>query len=392
MCTPLLSSRFGPCIPGLGLSVISEGTLMPSEFLSYSRSALVFGPKAFADLGHYAKARGFRRPLLVADRGIVKSGYAERARHSLESEGIGAALFSDFGENPDTDQIERGRAAGIAHSVDSLVALGGGSSLDCAKGINFLLTNGGHIRDYWGYDKAKNPLLPSIGVPTTTGTGSEAQTYALISDSETKVKMAVGAPSAAFGLVILDPEVACTQPRVVLATAGYDAISHAVETAATTRRNLASAALSRESWRLLVANFERLLRNPDDIDAAGNLQYGAYLAGSAIEHSMLGGAHATANPLTAAYGLTHGLAIGLMLGPAIMINGTRPYCSLEGFSLTRIGDLARAAGFPRRLRDLSISPDDIDNLANAAAQQWTGRFNPRPFDAILAREMYQCAY
>lgn len=365
---------------------------MPIGFVSHARTTVIFHPGALRSLGSHAKHLGFSRSLLVADDGIVRAGYVHRAQRILESEGICTCLFSEFGESPTNIDVDRARTAALAFSPDSIVALGGGSSLDCAKAASFLLTQGGRIQDYWGYDRVTKPLLPMIGVPTTTGTGSEAQSYALISDAETHVKMAIGARSAAFRLVILDPELAVSQPRSVLATAGYDAISHAVETAATIQRNFASNALSREAWRLLSGNFERLLNNPGDIDTTGRLQYGAYLAGSAIEHSMLGAAHATANPLTAAYGFTHGLAIALMLVPVVILNGIACYSTLDGFSVGRLEDLALSAGLPRRLREVAVPPSDLEALASAATQQWTGRFNPQPLDVNLARRMYECAY
>ena len=125
--------------------------------------------------------------------------------------------------------VEAGRAIAQAAGVDSLVAIGGGSSLDCAKGINFLLAGGGTMRDYRGYGKARGTLLPSIGIPTTAGTGSEAQSYAIISDADTHAKMACGDPGIAFRIAILDPALTVSQPRGVTAVAGYDALSHAVE-------------------------------------------------------------------------------------------------------------------------------------------------------------------
>src|SRR5207245_5385765 len=129
----------------------------------------------------------------------------------------------------DTRMVEAGRALAASAGVDSLVALGGGSSLDCAKGINLVLTNGGSIGDYRGFGKAPRPMLPSIGVPTTAGTGSEAQSYAIISDARTHVKMACGDRKAAFRVAILDPSLHVSQPPMVTAIAGYDAPSHAVE-------------------------------------------------------------------------------------------------------------------------------------------------------------------
>jgi alcohol dehydrogenase len=215
------------------------------------RTRVVFGDGAFARLGDLARDLSFTRALIVADPGIVKAGLAERAAKSLETAGVAASVFHDFDANPDSAMVEAGRVYAAAFGIDSIVALGGGSSLDCAKGINFVLTNGGTMRDYRGFGMAPKPMLPSIGVPTTAGTGSEAQSYALISDSETHAKMACGDPKAAFRIAILDPELTRTQPRMVAAIAGYDAISHAVESFVTVRRSEISDLFARDAWRRL---------------------------------------------------------------------------------------------------------------------------------------------
>src|SRR5215813_12581018 len=165
----------------------------------HSRTRLVFGSGAFEHLGELAREIGFNRVLLVADHGMVSCGYVGEALKLLEASGVEVFPFHEFGENPDTAMVEAGRAFAAQLDIDSIIALGGGSSLDCAKGINFTLTNGGSMRDYWGYAKVSSkpgakPMLPMIGIPTTAGTGSDAQTYALISDAETHVKMACGDP------------------------------------------------------------------------------------------------------------------------------------------------------------------------------------------------------
>ena len=131
-----------------------------------------------------------------------------------------------------------------------------------------MLTNGGSMRDYRGYGKATRPMLPMIGIPTTAGTGSEAQSYAIISDAETHAKMACGDPKAAFRVAILDPALTVSQPRAVTAIAGYDAISHAVESFVTTSARRSRDLFAREAWRLLDANYERVLPTPDDLDGA----------------------------------------------------------------------------------------------------------------------------
>jgi alcohol dehydrogenase len=198
---------------------------------------VLFGDGTIDQLGALAKELGFSRTLLVADAGLVKAGHHDHARASLDAAGVQTLDFGDFGPNPDADMIEVGRRYAAGKGIDSIIGLGGGSSLDCAKGINFVLTQGGTIHEFHGYGKAARPMLPMIGVPTTAGTGSEAQSYALISDPRTHKKMACGDPKAAFRAVILDPRLTLTQPAAVTAAAGYDAMAHAVESFVCTKRN-----------------------------------------------------------------------------------------------------------------------------------------------------------
>ena len=356
---------------------------------------LIFGEGALSSLGEVAREYGFRRTLLVADSGLVTAGHAGTATRLLGDAGITVHAFHDFSENPDTRMAEAGRQFAASLEIDSLIGLGGGSSMDCAKAINFLLTNGGSMKDYWGWAKATQPMLPMIGIPTTTGTGSEAQSYALISDPETHVKMACGDPRAAFRCAILDPCLAASQPAAVRATAGYDAISHAVEAFVTTKRNPVSDCFAREAWYLLEAAFERCLADPDDVSAVEKMQLGAWFAGCAIENSMLGATHACANPLTARYRVAHGSAIALLLPHVVRWNsqvvGDR-YRELHPNLSGRLGVLAHAAGLPHRLRDANVAEEQLTSLADEASKQWTGQFNPRPFDAAAALEIYRCAY
>src|SRR4051812_10818162 len=207
----------------------------------------VYGEGTLEQLGTLAKELSFTRALIVADPGIVAAGFAVRAARLLEEAAVSPALFQDFDANPDTRMVEAGREFAAANGIDGIVALGGGSSLDCAKGINFVLTNGGSMRDYRGPQKAPKPMLPSIGIPPTAGTGSEAQSFAIISDAETHAKMACGDDQAAFRVVILDPELTVSQPREVTAIAGYDAISHAVEAFVTKTRTPESQTVAAEA-------------------------------------------------------------------------------------------------------------------------------------------------
>jgi alcohol dehydrogenase len=372
------------------------------------RTRVVFGPGALARLPELARELAFSHTLLVADRGIVSTGQVERAAALLEGAGIATHGFHDFDRNPDDRMVDAGRTFAASRGIDSIVAIGGGSSLDCAKGINFVLTNGGSMRDYWGFGKATRPMLPSIGVPTTAGTGSEAQSYALISDAETHVKMACGDHQASFRVAILDPELTISQPRDVAALAGYDAISHAVESYVTLRRTTISDLFARHGWQLLAAHFERVLTAPADLDARGAMLLGAHEAGVAIEQSMLGATHACANPLTAHYGTAHGTAIAIMLPHVVRWNadhvgaryaeliralGGQSEPATAGEHLAHhLEHLARAVGLPTTLRQIGVPKESLRTLAVDAAKQWTGTFNPRPFDEAGATELYQRAY
>jgi alcohol dehydrogenase len=378
--------------------------MRPFDF--YPRTRVVFGDKSLSRLGELATELGFTRTLVVGDQGIVTVGLVDRARALLEAAGVVVATFHAFDANPDSNMVEAGRAHAAAYGVDSLVALGGGSSLDCAKGINFVLSNGGTMKDYWGHAKATRPMLPSIGIPTTAGTGSDAQSYAIISDPETHVKMACGDDGAAFRVAVLDPSLTVTQPRSLTAIAGYDALSHAVESYVTAKRTSISDLFAREAWRLLEANYERVLVEPADIEARGAMLLGSHEAGIAIEQSMLGATHACANPLTARFGTTHGVAVALMLPHVVRFNGIeveKRYAELLHVAgldsggdpasrlAERLDQLARAGGLPRTLRELGITRDALPQLAADAEKQWTGTFNPRAFKAPDALFLYEQA-
>ena len=380
--------------------------MVPFDF--QPRTRVVFGQGTLERLGMLARDAGFRRTLLVADPGILDAGHPARAMRLLATAGIEATLFTDFGANPDSAMVEAGRACAAPFKPDSIIGLGGGSSLDCARGINFLLTNGGDMTQYRGYGKARTPLLPSIAVPTTSGTGSEAQSYAVIADARTHMKMACGDPSAAARIALLDPELTLTAPTQVTAMAGFDAIAHAVETMVTTRRTTISEMFSHQAWRLLIDAFERVLLYPADVEARSAMMVGAHLAGTAIEQSMLGAAHACSNPLTARYNIAHGLALAMLLPHVVRWNATVANERYEGLLGTprrrvrdeeaaetlarRLEDLATAGGLAMKLRDGGVAESDIPELAELASQQWTGTFNPRPFDASGAVEIYRAAY
>ncbi len=369
---------------------------------------VIWGEGKISSLAEHIQKLGSKKPLLVSDPGIVRAGHVERALNILAEAGIQAVVFDGVEENPTTEHVANGLKVAQSHEIDSIIGLGGGSSMDCAKGINFLYSCGGKMEDYWGEGKAGKSMLPLIAIPTTAGTGSETQSFALISNAETHQKMACGDKNASAKVAILDPVLTISQPFEVTSATGMDAISHAVESHVTLRKNAISQAFSREAWKLLATSFEGVLSTPDSVEHRGQMLLGASLAGMAIENSMLGASHALANPLTANFGIAHGVAIGLMLPHVVRFNSE--VCESEYHELAdvsgepfesqlsggervaqKIEHLRERAGLPTSLKEMGVSPDAFPLLAEQAQEQWTGKFNPRPVTKIELEELYRCA-
>jgi alcohol dehydrogenase len=384
--------------------------LTPLEFPS--RTRLVFGAGCIEQIGTLARELGAQQVLLVTDAGIVAAGHAGRVQVSLEAAGLRVTRFDQARENPTTKCVDDCVAVARGAGIDSIIGLGGGSSMDTAKGCNFILTNGGQMKDYWGVGKATKPMLPFLAIPTTSGTGSEMQCAALIADEVTHQKMACLDPKCAARVALLDPELTLSQPPRVTACTGIDAIAHAVESAVTTKRNELSQQLSREAFKLCITAFPLVMLDPSDLAARAQMQLGAAYAGAAIENSMLGAAHAAANPLTAHFGIVHGHAVGLMLPPVVRFNAADAevrslYAQLAAHAgispaaestadivsglVVRLESLLKLAKLPVNLTSCGVDKDSIPKLAAEAAKQWTAGFNPRPVAAEDFVRLYEAA-
>jgi alcohol dehydrogenase len=260
------------------------------------------------------------------------------------------------------------------------------------------------MEDYHGTGKGRGTTLPSIGVPTTTGTGSEGQSYALVCRDEDQVKIACGDRRVRFRVVLLDPVLTMSMPREVAALSAIDAASHAVEAYVTSSGTPMSRALAREAWRTIDAGFEDALADPASEPARGRMLVGAYLAGCAIELSMLGAAHASANPLTSRYGVAHGAAVALMLPGVVRFNDAAApgrYDVLHagtasagrGVGLAdRLEEMRTVARLPSRLREVGVDRGMIETLAHDAVDQWTGKHNPVAVGAAEFVRLYEGAW
>ena len=373
---------------------------MIDSFATRSTPRLVFGAGKLDSLAECVREVGGSHVLLVSDPGIVAAGHVDRSRELLEKADIAVTIYDGVRENPGEEDIERCRVFAAGLAVDCIVGLGGGSSMDTAKGCNFLLADGGRMSDFKGYGMAKGLMLPFIAVPTTAGTGSECQSYAVVCRDGTHEKMACGDPKALARIALLDPELTVSQPRKVATLTALDAMSHALETAVCTKSNPLSRVYSKEAVRLIESAIEMVLQDAALMEHRGAMMLGAAFSGLAIENSMLGGAHAAANPLTARFGVVHGHAVALMLPHVMRYNRQEASAktaylqlsaALEEPVIDWVERIVALAGLPG-LAACGVTREAIGGLAEDATKQWTGTFNPRPLAKDDFVRLYEEAF
>ena len=375
---------------------------MTEAFVSKPAPKLVFGPGVLRELPMLVHELGASAVFLVSDTGIARAGHLAHAQRLLEAARIGVTIFDQAKENPTEADAAACAAFARGKTFDCIVALGGGSSMDTAKACNFLLTNGGAMRDYHGYGKATQPMLPFIAIPTTAGTGSECQSYALVSRDDTHEKMACGDAKARARIAILDPDLTETQPKSVAILTGLDALAHALESAVCTRRNAISSLYSEGAFRHISTAIGAVIAGEPSHEDRSGMLLGAALSGLAIENSMLGAAHATANPLTARHNLVHGHAVALMLPHVMRYNAVDPAVSaiyarysvlLREAHVTTlrlvdwVAELVAHSAFP----GVNGAAINLPALAQDAAKQWTGQFNPRALQIEDYVSLYRSA-
>ena len=350
--------------------------------MTASSQKIIHGAGSLSELPNLVSGKA----LIVTDEGIVRAGHVERAAELLDE----VVVFDKVHENPREKDVAL--CAEFAREVnpDVIIGLGGGSSMDTAKGVLFLLSGGGSMSDYQGHGKAKGEMLPFIAIPTTAGTGSECQSYAVLCRDESHEKMACGDPRALAKVAILDPELTGSMPLRVARLTALDALSHALESAVCNQRTEESQGFSFEAFLKIEPVIEKILKGEATVEERGEMLMGSALAGRAIEASMLGAAHASANPLTAHFDVVHGRAVMTML-PAVMRWNSEVvgeiYARLNPGLIEWVESLRGLA----ELNPVEVTKEMIPQLAGEAAKQWTGQFNPRPMSEGDFAEAYRVA-
>lgn len=371
---------------------------MPDDFVlrKFVAPEFVFGMGARSLAGRYARNLGGRKILVVSDPGVVAAGWTKDVTDSLEAEGLSFALFTGVTSNPKVDEIMAGAALYKAERCNALVAVGGGSPIDCAKGIGIVTSNDRHILHFEGVDMVTFPMPPLICIPTTAGTSADVSQFAIISNPLEKVKFAIISKSVVPDLALIDPATLSTMDSYLAACTGLDALTHAIEAYVSTARSAMTDLHAIEAIRLISSNLLPSLSNPLDLELRSNVMQGSLQAGLAFSNAILGATHAMAHSLGGALDIAHGECNAILLDHVIAFNlpsaperfeniAAAMGLDLRGMNsgkkkstlLNHVRDLKKAAGITRTLNELGITRGDVGFLSDHALKDPCMATNPR---------------
>jgi alcohol dehydrogenase class IV len=381
------------------------------EFFEFqSRPRVLYKAGLVDELGHEIGRVGGSRVLIVADEGVVRAGLLDRVRDGLHGVEI-AGIFTDVPANSSVAVVERGAAYARQRRADLLVAIGGGSPLDTAKAIRIILTEGGGLHDYEGYNLLERPLIPMVAIPTTAGTGSEVSPFAVIRDEEAHVKMTFSSPFLAPELAVLDPEMTRTLPPHLTAATGMDALTHAIESFVSTEANPISESLALVAMDMIGTHLRTATYIGDDIEARGQMLVASCMAGMAFSSGFLGIVHAMAHAVGGAFEVHHGTANAILLPHGMRFNsvavpnrfsriaralgvpaGGRAEERVIADGIEAVRSLAEDCRLPTRLRDVGVPEDALRLLAETALGDAAIFTNPRPASVDEVIELLRAAW
>lgn len=370
---------------------------------------IVFGPGALDEVANAVAALGISRPLLVSDHCLAQTPWLDRVVSDLRRRGLSPEVFLGVTPNPRATEVEAGRAAYGAHHADGLVAVGGGSVIDAAKGIAILASNSGNILEYTGIDKASRSLPPLVAVPSTAGSGADVSQFCILNDTASRTKITIIGRNLVPNIAVIDPRLVTTAPAAVIAQAGMDALTHCVEAFVSLARGRLTDALAVDALVGVWTNLERLVEDPHDADAGAEMSLAALRAGMAFTNAILGAAHAMSHPVGGYCDAPHG-AINSVLLPCV-IRYNAQVCADDfvdladaiGVSTTggarvvadrladATGDLAHRVGMPSALAPLGVRADDLELLTERALADSCMLTNPRRAEPEGILDVYRQA-
>ncbi len=363
----------------------------------YIPTVTLMGIGSHKEIGKQIQVLGGKKPFLCTDKGIVSAGIADQIVQLIKKDtGLDVVVFDETVPNPTDKNVHDGLKVFKDKGCDLIISLGGGSSHDCAKGIGIVATNGGHIRDYEGIDKSSKAMPPFIAINTTAGTASEMTRFCIITNTDTKVKMAIVDWRVTPNVAINDPLLMMGMPPALTAATGMDALTHAVEAYVSTIATPVTDACALKAIELISQNLRAAVANGADVEARDNMAYAEYLAGMAFNNASLGHVHAMAHQLGGFYDLPHGVCNAILLPHVERFNmiakmdrfadiavamgenisGLSPRAAAEK-ALEAIVTLSQDVGIPRGLAELGVKEQDIPIMAQNAQKDACGLTNPR---------------
>ncbi len=342
-------------------------------------------------VGQYARNLGLSKVLVVTDQGVHAAGWVEEVLVELDEAGVEHSLFMGLTPNPKDFEVHSGVQVYNSSNCDGIVAIGGGSVIDCAKGIGIISTNGGTIIHYEGVDTIQSPCPPLICIPTTSGTSADVSQFAIIRDSNRLVKMAIVSKALVPDVSLIDPVTTLTMNDTLTAHTGLDALTHACEALVSNASSSITTVHSLEAIRLIKQGLKTAYVNGDDINARSIMMLGSLHAGLAFSNASLGAVHAMAHALGGLYDLPHGVCNGILLPYVIEYNYPEasdhynrachrmaPNKDADCKTLVdSIKDLMQAVGLTETLKDFNVKQSDFYSLSEMALQDACMATNPR---------------
>lgn len=347
------------------------------------------------------------RPLIVTDSGVVSAGICERLEKVLKEAKIDYFVFDKVVANPPSGLVDDAVNAYRSMGCNSLLAIGGGSSMDTAKGIGILATNGGSIMDYEGVGKVRLPLPPLGCIPTTYGTGSEVTPYVIVTDEERKFKAAIVSHLAIPSFAVLDPELCLRLPFHIAGAVGMDALTHAIESYTNARTNPITGSLALGAIRLISENLRQAAASDRDIEATSNMLLASCIAGLAFAMTRVGAVHAMAHPLGGIFNVPHGIANAVLLPYVMEFNllacpdlfadiaramgaETAGLSTLDAarISVEMVKELSEDLNIPSRLSELGVTEDRLDKMVEDSMASGTIQLNPRTIRKEDVKEIF----
>lgn len=356
---------------------------------------IIFGMGSLAQLPELLIESSSNHVFLISDGGLAKLGVVEKIESIIQNSGITCTTYLGVLPNPTVSIVDEATALYTQCGATSIVALGGGSSMDVAKAVGVLANYGGSITQYEGNFKVPGPIVPMIAIPTTAGTGSEVTASAVITDESRNYKLSVFSYELLPRYALLDPALIMTAPASIAASCGVDALIHAMEAYISTKATPFSDAMAEKAMELIGANLRRFVANRQDEDAACAMMLGCNFAGIAFAWARLGNVHAMSHPVSGYFHVAHGVANSILLPTVLEYNALADHgrykkmynyihqgspC-IENFQpkmlVDEIRKLNNELGIPARLSDVGVTADKIPAMAEDAMKSGNIPANPR---------------